>query len=95
MIIWNLVSVYFVYKKYNVLTFLVLDIIKNNNKVTLPDAIIVGAAKAGTTSLFNYLTEHPNMFHQERKSHGFLVLKIILNLLSYHTLAKKSTRNYF
>jgi len=52
-----------------------LDIIKNNNKVTLPDAIIVGAAKAGTTSLFNYLTEHPNIFSPRTKEPWFFSFK--------------------
>ena len=27
----------------------------------LPDFIIIGAQKSGTTSLYNYLTEHPSI----------------------------------
>lgn len=33
----------------------------------LPDFIIIGAAKAGTTSLYRYLTRHPNIFMSEPK----------------------------
>ncbi len=32
-----------------------------------PDFIIIGAAKAGTTSLYRYLTRHPNVFMSEPK----------------------------
>jgi len=32
-----------------------------------PDFIIIGAAKAGTTSLYRYLTRHPNIFMSEPK----------------------------
>src|SRR4051794_30287516 len=29
---------------------------------TMPDFLIIGAAKAGTTALHNYLAEHPQVF---------------------------------
>ena len=32
------------------------------NKTRLPDFIIIGAAKSGTTSLCNYLSQHPSIF---------------------------------
>jgi len=48
-----------------------MEIIYNNLKVSLPDAIIVGAAKAGTTSLFNYLSDHPQIFKPRIKEPWF------------------------
>jgi hypothetical protein len=29
----------------------------------MPNLFIVGAAKAGTTALYNYLAQHPQVFH--------------------------------
>jgi len=52
-----------------------LEIIYNNLKVSLPDAIIVGAAKAGTTSLFNYLSDHPQIFKPRIKEPWFFSYK--------------------
>tara|TARA_B100001142_G_scaffold269997_1_gene275895 strand:- start:7497 stop:8438 length:942 start_codon:yes stop_codon:yes gene_type:complete len=52
-----------------------LEVVKNNRKVSLPDAIIVGAAKAGTTSLFNYLTQHPQVFSPRLKEPWFFSYK--------------------
>ena len=52
-----------------------MDIIKNNKSIALPDAIIVGAAKAGTTSLFNYLTDHPQVFSPRIKEPWFFSFK--------------------
>lgn len=37
----------------------------------LPDFIIIGAQKGGTTSLYNYLTEHPNIVSASRKEVHF------------------------
>ena len=28
----------------------------------VPDFLVIGAAKSGTTSLYNYLTRHPGLF---------------------------------
>lgn len=36
-----------------------------------PGFFICGAAKAGTTSLFNYLGQHPSIFTPERKEPGY------------------------
>jgi len=33
----------------------------------LPDFIIIGAAKCGTTSLYDYLTQHPSIYSADRK----------------------------
>lgn len=38
---------------------------------TKPNFLIVGAAKTGTTSLFHYLNEHPDIFIPERKECRF------------------------
>ncbi len=36
-----------------------------------PDAIVIGATKAGTTSLFHYLSEHPQVFMDPQKELRF------------------------
>jgi hypothetical protein len=38
-----------------------------NNQIKLPNLLIVGAAKAGTTSLHNYLADHPQIFMSKHK----------------------------
>jgi len=40
----------------------------------LPNFLIVGAAKSGTTSLYQYLNQHPDIFLSEFKEPQFLVL---------------------
>jgi len=37
----------------------------------LPNFIIIGAAKAGTSSLFNIIGSHPQVFHSQQKELGF------------------------
>lgn len=37
----------------------------------LPDVLIIGAQKAGTTSLYNYLVQHPDIFPSYRKEVHF------------------------
>lgn len=44
----------------------------NGKKVKLPDFLVVGAARSGTTSLFRYLNEHPRIFIPEMKESYFL-----------------------
>ena len=39
----------------------------------LPDFCVIGAMKAGTTSLYLYLQRHPNVFMPKRKELGFFV----------------------
>src|ERR1700680_4934439 len=41
------------------------------NQPTLPNFLIIGAAKAGTTSLYNYLSVHPEIFMSKRKELSF------------------------
>ncbi|TPV34956.1 sulfotransferase [Paucihalobacter ruber] len=68
---------------------------------TLPDFLIVGAAKAGTTSLFYYLEEHPEIFLPKIKEPKYFMSKI-LNLPQNgkgddltHELMIKSQTDYF
>lgn len=44
---------------------------RNGSLVSVPDFFIVGAAKAGTTSLYHYLGEHNNVFFPNLKEPGF------------------------
>jgi len=39
----------------------------------LPNLLIVGAAKSGTTSLHNYLSQHPDVFMSKHKEPHFLI----------------------
>jgi hypothetical protein len=43
----------------------------NGRVVKLPDFLIVGAARSGTTSLYNYLGQHPEIFLPDIKEPGF------------------------
>jgi hypothetical protein len=38
-----------------------------NKEITLPDFLLIGAAKSGTTSLFEYLNTHPEIFVPAKK----------------------------
>lgn len=40
-------------------------------EISFPNFIIVGAPKAGTTSLYNYLAQHPSIFMSKRKEPVF------------------------
>ena len=41
--------------------------------MSLPNLLIVGAAKSGTTSLHNYLNQHPDIFMSNLKEPHFLI----------------------
>ena len=41
------------------------------NRVTWPNLFVVGAAKAGTTSLYRYLGEHPDVYMSPMKEPHF------------------------
>lgn len=44
----------------------------NNHRRLLPNFIIIGAQKAGTTSLYHYLSQHPQVFQSfEKEVHYF------------------------
>ena len=44
-----------------------------DENINLPNLLIVGAAKCGTTSLHNYLKQHPAIFMTEHKEPHFLI----------------------
>ena len=72
--------------------------------MALPNLLIVGAAKSGTTSLHNYLNQHPSVFMCSPKEPHFLINKEIgeqriskgvLNIEDYKALFKEaSTKKY-
>ena len=43
--------------------------------MTLPNFLIIGAAKSGTTALFEYLEQHPSVFLSNPKEPHFLALQ--------------------
>lgn len=45
--------------------------------IKLPNFLVVGAAKAGTTSLYYYLKEHPEIFLPEIKEPKFITSQIV------------------
>ena len=44
-----------------------------DENINLPNLLIVGAAKCGTTSLHNYLKQHPDIFMSKQKEPHFLI----------------------
>ena len=52
---------------------------------TIPDFIIIGAQKAGTTSLYHYLTLHPEIFSAESKEIHFFNINYKLGLTWYRS----------
>jgi hypothetical protein len=54
----------------------------------LPNFLIVGAAKAGTTSIAKYLDQHPDIFIPENKELRFLIHDTIENLNDLDPLKK-------
>lgn len=52
-----------------------MEIVVRHKKVKLPDFIIVGALKCGTTSLYHYLRQHSDIYmpiHKEPKFFGYM-----------------------
>ena len=47
------------------------------NKELLPDFIVIGAGKSGTTSLDNYLSQHPGIFMSRMKEPDFFAYETI------------------
>lgn len=43
--------------------------------MAMPNLLIIGAAKAGTTSLYHYLAQHPDIFMTPRKETNFFALE--------------------
>ncbi len=48
----------------------------------LPNFIVVGAPKCGTTSLYHYLRQHPQIFLPERKELHYFSFRFMEQLLS-------------
>ena len=46
-----------------------------NTQSRLPDFLIIGAAKSGTTALYHYLKQHPEIFASEARETNFFALK--------------------
>jgi hypothetical protein len=46
-------------------------------KTKLPNFMIVGAAKSGTSSLYNYLKQHPDIFMNDHKEPYFLIKDLV------------------
>ncbi len=68
---------------------------------SLPNLLIVGAAKSGTTSLHNYLNQHPEVFMSNLKEPHFLIInKIgkqrilngITNIINYKELFSEADK---
>jgi len=61
----------------------------------LPNFIIVGAPKAGTTSLYHYLSEHPEVFMSEPKEvNYFSKIEIEQQGLYYQDFKAKDLKSY-
>ena len=72
--------------------------------MALPNLLIVGAAKSGTTSLHNYLNQHPSVFMCSPKEPHFLINKEIgeqripkgvLNIEDYKALFKEASHKLY
>ena len=72
--------------------------------MNLPNLLIVGAAKSGTTSLHNYLKQHPDIFMSNHKEPHFLINneigvnripKGINNLQDYSNLFSNGTSHKY
>lgn len=69
---------------------------KKNNSLKLPNFLIVGAAKSGTTSLYEYLKQHPDIYMPEWKEPSFFVsdpyfnLRRVKTMKLYHALFAKA-----
>ena len=71
--------------------------------INLPNFLIVGAAKCGTTSLHNYLKQHPDIFMTEHKEPHFLINSDIGEMRIHNAVVSfeeyknmfKTNRKYF
>jgi hypothetical protein len=64
----------------------------------LPNLVIAGAPKCGTTSLFNWLADHPDVGSPEKKELFYLLDKdfwIIDKKFNYHTHGLEGYKTYF
>ncbi len=69
--------------------------LKKGFVLMLPNFIIVGAPKAGTTSLYHYLSEHPQVFMSEPKEVNFFSKEEIIEQgLYYQDFKAKDLEGY-
>lgn len=63
------------------------------NSVQKPNFFILGAGKSGTTSLYNYLTQHPQVFMSPVKEPSFFcdIFQVISNPIDYISLFKNAS----
>src|SRR6266496_16262 len=54
----------------------------------LPNFILAGAGESGTTSLYNYLKQHPQVYMSPVKEPNFFAAADILSLLDFKPLAE-------
>lgn len=61
----------------------------------LPDFIIIGVARCGTTSLYNYLVKHPYIFPALRKEINFFSINFNRGLGWYRTFFPSRIYKFF
>jgi hypothetical protein len=61
--------------------------------MTLPNFLVIGAGRAGTTSVHHYLRQHPDIFIPERKAPSFFYC--VANPASGSLERRLSTRSHF
>lgn len=49
-------------------------LLQKNQSMRLPSFLIIGAAKSGTTTLYHYLSQHPNIYMPYRKEPAFFAV---------------------
>ncbi len=70
-----------------------------DTKLDLPNFLIVGAAKSGTTSLYNYLSKHPDIYMPEKIKEPYFLTGLDFNKVDhskgdYGINLVKSIENY-
>tara|TARA_B100000029_G_C17579720_1_gene959247 strand:+ start:1563 stop:2528 length:966 start_codon:yes stop_codon:yes gene_type:complete len=63
----------------------------NNSKIKVPNLFVVGAAKSGTTALYNFLDQHPDIYMSPIKEPHFFCTDIRINNFN----DDYTKRNYF
>jgi len=61
----------------------------------LPDFIIIGSAKSGTTSLYSYLIQHPSIFPSEIKEVTFFNYKSEIKINEYRSFFPSKFTKFF
>lgn len=54
-----------------------MQIENHSKKISLPNFLIVGAAKCGTTSVYHYLKQHPDVFMSSIKEPRFITAQFV------------------